>query len=167
MRLYLVQHGDAVAAEVNPQRPLSSTGERDVEALGGILREAGVSVERVLHSGKGRARQTAEALARLLSTHTPPATRSGLAPRDRVSAIVAGIAEWAGDSLLVGHQPFLGRLGSALLTGREKGMHLGFVPGAAVCVTRDEHGHWTLSWMLTPGLMRAPMRGMAGTVLGG
>src|ERR687897_643977 len=33
MRLYLVQHGDAVPEQLDPERPLSAAGRREVEAV--------------------------------------------------------------------------------------------------------------------------------------
>ena len=33
MRLYLVQHGDAIPERVDPERPLSAEGRRNVEAV--------------------------------------------------------------------------------------------------------------------------------------
>jgi phosphohistidine phosphatase len=158
VRLYLVQHGEAVAASVDPERPLSLRGKRDVEGLGEILQAAGVTVHSVFHSGKLRAWQTAEALAPPLNAHRPLAVLSGLAPTDPVPAVISEIAQWADDSLVVGHQPFMGRLVSMLLTGHEEAARLAFVPGAAVCVTRDDHGRWALSWMLPPMLAHVPAR---------
>ena len=44
MKLYLAQHGDATAKEENPDRPLSDSGNKDVEVVGRLLHRAGVSV---------------------------------------------------------------------------------------------------------------------------
>ena len=63
MRLYLVQHGDALPEQVDPERPLSAEGRRDVEAVARLLASAGTRAVRVAHSGKLRAQQTAEVLA--------------------------------------------------------------------------------------------------------
>ena len=61
MYLYLVHHGDAVAPEVDPGRPLSTQG---LEAANRLAAEAVARAAKpavVWHSGKLRARQTAEA----------------------------------------------------------------------------------------------------------
>lgn len=155
MNVYLVQHGDAVIASVDPQRPLSAAGRRDVDALGALLESAGISATTIVHSGKLRARQTAEALALRVGAKGPPVAVPGLAPNDPVSAIASQLAHWAEDSLVVGHQPFIGRLVATLLTGHEEGVRLGLVPGSAVCLSRTEHGAWLLGWMLPPRLARA------------
>jgi phosphohistidine phosphatase len=55
MRLYLVQHGDAVSEQSDPERPLSVAGRRDVEAVARLLASNDIRAERVAHSGKLRA----------------------------------------------------------------------------------------------------------------
>ncbi|MCZ6522899.1 MAG: histidine phosphatase family protein, partial [Alphaproteobacteria bacterium] len=62
MRLYLVQHGEALAKEVDAERRLSADGRRDVRRLAEFLAKSGLRVRKVLHSGKARARETAELL---------------------------------------------------------------------------------------------------------
>lgn len=54
MRVYLVQHGDAVPKEVDPDRPLSDTGRQDIERLAKFLNAAKVRVSRIIHSEVGR-----------------------------------------------------------------------------------------------------------------
>ena len=50
MRLYLVQHGDALSKQTDPQRPLSEAGRRHVAAMGNLLAGAGIRPARVIHS---------------------------------------------------------------------------------------------------------------------
>lgn len=61
MRLYLVQHGDAAPERLDPERPLSAAGRREVEAVARLLACAGARVAQVVHSGKLRAQQTRRA----------------------------------------------------------------------------------------------------------
>ena len=63
MKLYLMQHGDAVSADIDSDRPLSKQGLHDVERLGVFLAKAPFQPARFVHSGKTRARQSAELLA--------------------------------------------------------------------------------------------------------
>ena len=67
MKLYLVQHGEACAKDVDPDRPLTDAGKADVERLAAFLGQVGIRVDRVIHSGKLRAVQTAERLAGVLA----------------------------------------------------------------------------------------------------
>ncbi len=66
MRLYLVQHGDALSKDLDPKRPLSAKGRRDVARLGEELARSTLTVERILHSGKLRAKETAETICAAL-----------------------------------------------------------------------------------------------------
>lgn len=68
MTLYLVRHAEAKPEEEDPERPLSEKGWDDVRRLAGYAAaHLGITVDRVLHSGKTRARQTAEVLTGAVS----------------------------------------------------------------------------------------------------
>ena len=66
MNLYLLQHGQSVPEEVDPDRPLSGQGREDIRKTAAFAARAGVRVDTIWHSGKTRARQTAEALAQAI-----------------------------------------------------------------------------------------------------
>ncbi|MBL4693607.1 MAG: hypothetical protein JKY92_09800 [Magnetovibrio sp.] len=51
MKLYLVQHADAVAKTIDPSRPLSPKGQLDAANMSTFLRLANVHVDEVVHSG--------------------------------------------------------------------------------------------------------------------
>ena len=63
MAMYFVQHGLALTKEENLDRALSAEGREEVECISAHLRKAGVTVKIVCHSGKTRARETAQILA--------------------------------------------------------------------------------------------------------
>jgi phosphohistidine phosphatase len=153
MKLYLVQHGEALPKEENPDRPLSAKGEKDVRALAAFLGKAGISAGRILHSGKTRARQTADLLAAALAPGGAAAAIEGLAPKDPVEPIAAQIADWQDDAVLVGHLPFMVRLVAHLMTGGEEETIVVFQPGSMVCLERSEADAWTINWMLRPELL--------------
>ncbi len=104
---------------------------------------------RIWHSGKTRARQSAE----LLSVGTAPQPREGLAPNDPTEPWIDALADDGDDLMLVGHQPFVGKLAARLLCGREDGVAVGFAPASACCIERGEDGTWQLAWMLRPELL--------------
>jgi phosphohistidine phosphatase len=140
-RLYLVQHGDALPEQVDPERPLSARG-------GGTSRpwpdcsSAGTRAVRVAHSGKLRAQQTAEVLTATLAPAAVPETMTGLNPNDPVEPVARRVAGWTSDTILVGHLPFMGRLVSRLVAGHERGPVAAFVPGSVVCLEQGEAGRW-------------------------
>lgn len=153
MRLYLVQHGEAVPEDKDPERPLSAAGAHDVQRLGEVLAAAGIAVPRLLHSGKLRAEQTASTLAAAIGGGAVPKARDGLTPKAPVAPVAEAADGWGEDTLIAGHQPFLGALAGRLLGEGEAGPTLGFVPGTAVCLERVAPGTWVLAWMLTPALL--------------
>ena len=153
MKLYLVQHGDSLPEEVNPERPLSERGRRDVARLAEFLGRRSIRVRQIYHSGKTRARETAELLAAQVAPGTAVAAISGINPNDPVAPIAERIKGWDDDTLLAGHMPFMGRLAALLLAGKGESIIVAFQPGSAVCLERAVTGTWVMNWMLRPELL--------------
>jgi phosphohistidine phosphatase len=158
MRIYLTQHGLAVPKDVDPNRPLSEQGREDVRRLAELLRNAGIQVGQVLHSGKTRAEQTAAILAETLLPEGQPEAHAGLGPKDPLEKVSPEITFWSVDTLIVGHLPYLGRLASLLLASDPDRPLLAFQPGSMACLEKDAKGQWVLAWMVRPELL-APGRG--------
>lgn len=153
MRIYLTQHGLAVPKDLDSDRPLSEQGRQDVRRLADFLKDAGIRVEQILHSGKARAEQTATILAEHMLPSGQPQEHAGLAPNDPLEKLSPEIAFWSADTLIVGHLPFLGRLASLLLASDPDRPMLAFQPGSMACLEKDEEGHWVLAWMMRPELL--------------
>ncbi len=153
MRLYLVQHGDALAKEVDPDRPLSEMGRADVERLAGLMSARRVRAERVVHSGKTRAEQTASILAAAMAPGTTIEAMGGLAPNDPVVPLADQAATWSADTVVVGHLPFMDKCLARLVRGAEGPGVVAFRPGGMTCLERDEAGRWTVAWMIRPELL--------------
>jgi phosphohistidine phosphatase len=158
MRLYLVQHGEAVDKRVDPERPLSDRGVADVEGLAAFLARSGVRAERVMHSGKRRAEQTAQRLAAAVAPGVEAEENGLLGPDDNPAAFDWQSESWEGDALVVGHLPFMGRLVAHLVLEDERRPVAAFTPGTAVCLERGEDGHWQVLWMIRPELLRGDGR---------
>lgn len=154
MKLYLVQHGDAVDKSVDADRPLSVSGARDVQAVAAVLAASGVHPERVFHSGKTRARQTAEILVSKLDVSSGASEIAGIAPMDSVAALSRRLSEWQGATMLCGHQPFMGKLVSHLLVNDEGKGLVTYAPGSVACLEGEPGGDWALVWFLRPELCR-------------
>ena len=152
MRLYLVQHGEAVPESEDPARPLSPHGHADVTRLAAFLAARGPRAERVCHSGKLRARQTAEILAGALAPGALLEEIPGIAPMDPVEDFAATLAAWDGDSLVVGHLPFMAHCVAFLTAGDAAAGIVAYEPGTLVCLERDA-GAWSIAWMLRPSLL--------------
>ena len=150
MRLYLVQHGRCLDEAQDPVRPLSEAGRREVASVADIARHFGLAVSRIEHSGKLRARQTAEIFDEALGPPGGVHARAGLAPRDDV---VVFAREGLPDGLMVvGHLPFLERLASLLLVD-DPGRHIYRMQNAGIlALERDAEGVWSIRWAVTPNL---------------
>ncbi len=153
MRIYLMQHGKPVSKEEDPDRPLSEQGKNDVERMADYLQKWGVSVEGVFHSGKTRARQTAEIMASRLNPGMEAQQKPGLSPLDDVSDTAKLLKDAEKDPLIAGHLPHLAKLTSLLIAGNESRPVVRFQQGGVVCLEKDEEGHWGIAWMLVPEIV--------------
>lgn len=154
MKVYLVQHGEALAKDVDPGRPLSPQGEEDVRRVAAFLEQAGVGVERVLHSGKMRARQTADILAAAVLARGEAEAVDGIAPNDPVDVFSPRLHKLNADTAIVGHLPFMARLAAYLVSSDAEADILAYQPGGVACLEQDEEGRWRIAWMLRPELLQ-------------
>lgn len=152
MKLYLMQHGDAVSKDVDPERPLSETGRKGVERLATFLGKTSFKPARIIHSGKTRAKQTAELLAAQTTPDAKIEASSGLSPKDEVKPVARQAKDWHEDTLIVGHLPFMGRMVAYLISGDADGEVVAYQPGSIVCVERTD-GDWKIAWMIRPELL--------------
>ena len=154
MKAYLVQHGEAATKDVDPERPLTEQGKLDVERVAAFLRNAGVEVARVIHSGKLRAEQTATILANAIAPDIEIEKMDGLAPNDEPALIAEELAGSDEDIMMVGHLPFMSRMASLLVTGTSEATTVSYRPGSVVCLESGDDGTWTICWMMRPDLLK-------------
>jgi phosphohistidine phosphatase len=113
MELILWRHADAEEGEPDLDRSLTGKGRKQAERVARWLQQHLPSKYRVVSSPARRAVQTAEALGESFGT----------SPRLAPGASVAAIAEAAGwprrrgVTVIVGHQPDLGRAAASLVAG--------------------------------------------------
>ncbi len=153
MEVYLVQHGEAKPESEDPQRPLTERGYSEVEKVARYAAGLRLRVSLILHSGKLRARQTAEILAKNLAPPQGIRELNRLAPADDLRVAEALIRQAGSPIMLVGHLPHLSRLTSLLILGDPEKQVVRFRNGGIVCLKQDESG-WTTSWLLTPELIQ-------------
>jgi phosphohistidine phosphatase len=154
MWLYLIQHGEAVAKEENRERPLSTVGREEVEKVAefAVRNCCGIApTTSIRHSGKLRARQTAELLAATLHLRQAEAA-DGLQPLDDPALWGKRLREMTSDLALVGHLPHLSELASLLLCGEGAGEIVRFRMGGIVALKR-ENGKWALHWQIIPEIV--------------
>ncbi len=154
MALYLAQHGEALSKADNPERPLSDKGRDDAERMASFLARSGVRVDRVYHSGKARARDTAMLLSQTLGPGGVVEEISpGLAPNDATDNLHTLAERWDDDVMVVGHLPFMGRMVSHLVGGSPDSETVSFEPGTVVSLEKNEDGAWAINWMVRPSLL--------------
>ena len=146
--LFLVHHGDAVGPDEDPMRPLSERGRTEVEALAQQAAARGARPDIIWHSGKLRARQTAEAYWKYCNPLATLSAARGLQPADPTSWIVDAIAGETGHLLLAGHMPHLPRLLGRLLTGDPEAGPREF-PLNGLVALEEVDGKWVERWRLT------------------
>jgi phosphohistidine phosphatase len=149
MVLYLVHHGEAVPPDVDPQRPLSDRGRALAEQLARDAATRGVKPAAIWHSGKLRARQTAESFRSRCNPLAEFAAATGLQPTDPPTVVRDQLAGETRDVMLVGHLPHLTRLLALLLTGDADGS-VDFPTNGMVALERTPDG-WRERWRLAPG----------------
>ena len=115
--LYLVHHAEAVAPDVDPRRPLTEAGRAHAERVARDAAARGVRPDVVWHSGKLRARQTAEAFWRACNPLASMSAARGLQPADPPEWVKDLVAGETRDVMLVGHMPSLARVLSLLTAG--------------------------------------------------
>ncbi len=148
MKIYLVRHGEALGPEINPERPLSPQGREDVEKIGRFLAAKSFPLKVILHSGKARARETAEILAEYIAPDAEMRKEAGLLPDEPIEAGWEAMGE--GDSMLVGHLPYLNKFVSYALIGDDRGEFINFQTGTAVCL-ESVGGRWIIDWVIGLG----------------
>jgi phosphohistidine phosphatase len=149
MHLYLLQHGSPKTKEEDSERPLSEQGVHDVQKISNFL--YGADMEEIFHSGKLRARESAEIISRKLDVRVEES--AGLTPMDPPILWAERLTSMEMDTMLVGHLPHLGKLASLLLVGDPEAGLVEFRQGGVVCLKREE-GKWTLQWMVVPEILK-------------
>jgi phosphohistidine phosphatase len=144
MQIFLVHHGDAVGPEIDPRRPLSARGRAAVERLAAEAAARGARPAVVWHSGKLRAKQTAEIFWRACNALADFSATRDLQPEDPPTWIRDRLRHQSRDILIAGHYPHLPGVLRALDESADE-----FPPHGAVALeTTDEGETWREIWRL-------------------
>jgi len=150
MAFYIVQHGQSLTKDLDPEKGLSNQGIETVEKIARVAQQYGVKVNRIQHSGKKRARQTAELLAAILEPADGLQEITGIKPLDDVAAFAARV-DYSAHTMVVGHLPFLERLTSFLITGQQSPVVFKLQNGGILCLDQIENSDSpAIKWALMP-----------------
>jgi len=145
VRVYLLHHADAVGPQVDPQRPLSADGLQHAGRLAEQARVRGCTPAAIWHSGKLRARQTAESFWRVCAPFAEFKMVRGLLPDDPPEIIANAILRETRDLLLAGHMPNI-----AAVLRRFGGDAAAFpMHGLVALETGDSGVSWQQLWRLS------------------
>ncbi len=126
MDLYFLRHGSAAEKgrdyPEDSLRPLIPAGVKETRAVAKGMRRLGVRPDLILSSPFVRARETAKIVAKILGVSGKLEYSNHLAPGSLFSELVQDLKGREGlkNILLVGHEPFLGRLIGYWTTGRDE-----------------------------------------------
>ena len=153
MKLYLVQHAKAVSKDVDPKRPLTDEGHRDIQKVAGFIEALNLKVDSLWHSDKTRAAQTAEILSEVVEVRMETTERDGLSPNDDVVRMKEELVASTHNVMIVGHMPFVSKLASLLLAGDESAGTVAFQQGGVVALEQSAEDRWHITWMVTPEIL--------------
>ena len=150
MAVFLVQHGKNLPKDKDPEKGLSPEGQSDVRRIAEVAHGYGVTVKKMLHSGKKRARQTAEIMAELLRPAEGVTDAEGLGATDDVAAFAKKISV-KDEVMLVGHLPFMEKMAAYLVSGDPDRPVFKFQNGGIVCLDYyPDTSDWVIKWALMP-----------------
>jgi phosphohistidine phosphatase len=146
MQLCLVHHAHALGPDVDPQRPLSTEGLSHAAVLAGRVKARGFVPAVIWHSGKLRARQTAEAFLMACNPFAEFKMIRGVHPDDPPEILSDRMRSETRDVLVAGHIPHLTAwLHAALPESRDFPLH-----GAVALETEDDGRSWKELWREAP-----------------
>jgi len=150
VRIYLVQHGEALQKEADPRRGLTDKGKNDSARTAEFMKRSGCNVDIIWHSAKLRAKETAQIFAGRLSPAEGVLEKEGLTPNDPVSGAAEAAASIGKDIMLVGHLPFLQKFASILLSGGDDKEVARFNMGGVICLEKAAGGKWQITCEVVP-----------------
>jgi phosphohistidine phosphatase len=164
MNIFFLRHGIAVERgtkgfEKDSERPLTSKGKRQLRKSAAGMKKMKLRFDLILSSPHERARRTAEIVADELKLKKRLKFTDALkyeSDPEQLVAEMAGLKPMPGNILLVGHEPYLSRLASLLVSGNgDLAMDLK-KGGLGKLETEGLHpGRCAqLAWLLTPKQMR-------------
>jgi phosphohistidine phosphatase len=152
MTLYLVQHGQSLSKDVDPDQGLSEKGVAETERIAGVAKNYQINVGQILHSVKTRAQKTADIFASALNPTGGVKEVEGLKPMDDVAAFAASINPDT-NTMLVGHLPFMDRMASYLVTGSVDKPIFKFQNSGIVCLDKEPASEsWVIIWAIMPNI---------------
>ena len=164
MNLYLLRHGiatepEAVGYAPDSERPLTAKGAARLRETARAMEKLELSFDLILSSPFRRAKQSAEIIGRSLKSRKKLAFTDDLTPAGNPRLLIQELNQFRPEPdnvLLVGHEPYLGKL-VALLAAGNTSLEIDFKKGGLCKLEADYllYGRCAkLVWLLTPRQLR-------------
>ena len=145
--VFLVHHGEAVGPEVDPLRPLSERGRAAVLLVADEAARRAAKPDAIWHSGKLRARQTAELFWKTCNPLASLTAERGLQPADPPGWIRDRLLGETRTIMVVGHMPHLPLLLN-LMTGRREDASAPEFPVHGMVALALDGDAWKETWQI-------------------
>ena len=165
MNLYLLRHGIAAAKDdpaftSDSERPLTKKGTKKFRKAARGIERLGITLDVILSSPLVRARQTADIVAAALDKESYVEEIPALAPDSSPEQLLSELSGVEGKEhvMLVGHEPFLGKLAAFLVSGKNNSDTVIPLKKGGICHIEIEAVPPTqpgrMHWLLTPKQLR-------------
>jgi phosphohistidine phosphatase len=165
MNIFILRHGIAVERGApgfanDSLRPLTPKGRRQLKKSAAAMKRMKLHFDLILSSPFERAKKTAEIAADVLKLKKRLKFSGKLKPDgdpEKLISEIAGLKPQPENVLLVGHEPYLSRLISWLISGNEDAA-MDFKKGGLCKLEAEELSAGkcaALAWLLTPKQMKA------------
>ena len=144
MQIYLMRHGKALYGKED--KDLTTDGIKETKATAILLKEKSVTIDKIIHSGKARARETAEIVSDTLDEKIPVTYAENLNPNDEVKK-TAELLDKSENLMIVSHIPFLPDLISYLVTGSPENSITAFGNSEIICMEFKDK-KWDIKWKI-------------------
>ena len=153
-RVILAHHAEALGPKEDPMQPLSPIGRAWADEAALRAAALGAKPSAIWHSGKLRARQTAEAFWRACNPLASFGAERGLQPADPPHWIADRLLAEDSEVLVAGHMPHLASLLRLLLANDAHVPGVEF-PAHAVVALESRGGRWLELWRVVPPTTRS------------
>lgn len=149
LRVILVHHATALGPKEDAMQPLSGLGRAWADDAALEAARLGAKPSTIWHSGKLRARQTAEAFWRTCNPLASMSAQRGLLPGDPPQWIAHRLLVEEGELLVAGHMPQLALLLRLLVSGDAHAPAPDFPAHGVISLERKDERYEEL-WRIVP-----------------
>ncbi|MHA1856340.1 MAG: phosphohistidine phosphatase SixA [Promethearchaeota archaeon] len=150
MKLYLVQHAQAKSKDEDPERGITEEGYIITRKIANFAKQIPIEVRKIYHSGKKRAKQTAEIFSEYLTPQEGLKSVEGLRPMDSHLIWADLLSNIDDNIMIVGHLPHLQKLSNFLVLKDASKEEIKFINSGIVCLERYSGKRWVVVLEINP-----------------